>query len=168
MVERTMWCWWWGWNPEKLENWLEEKERQGWNLVAVNMSSVGFRLKQGEPRQISYCVDYQVNPTPEYYSILVDDGWELAWSGYGGWHLWRKPYSNHEPRPFLYTENQPIIIRTRWDQGLTAFFMLFFLGISGLAVFGSEIVFASLFGIISLIFGYFFIRFYQYFQRLRN
>ncbi len=167
MVEKTMWCWWWGWNPEKLEYWLEEKERQGWNLAAVNWSSVGFRLRQGEPRQMSYCVDYQVNPTPEYYSILLDDGWELAWSGYGGWHLWRKPYEELESRPSLHTENQPIIIRTRWDLGLSAFFMLLFFGASGLAAFASKIFFAALFGVMSVIFGYFFVRFYQYFQRLR-
>jgi len=167
MVEKTMWCWWWGWNPGKLENWLEEKERQGWNLAAVNMSSVGFRLKQGEPRQISYCVDYQVNPTPEYYSILVDDGWELAWSGYGGWHLWRKPYSNHESKPFLHTENQPIIIRTRWDLGLTAFFMVFFFTTSILAATASVNSAAVFLGILGVLFGVFFIRFFQYYSKLR-
>lgn len=29
---KTTWHWWWGWESEKIENWLEEMELAGWSL----------------------------------------------------------------------------------------------------------------------------------------
>lgn len=109
-MEKTSWHWWWGWNPEDIETWLEAMERGGWNLVHVGFLGVRFRFRGGECRQVRYCVDYQNNPDAEYHSLLADDGWHLVWRELG-WHLWQKPYV-HE-RPNIFTDMASLVQRNR-------------------------------------------------------
>ena len=45
---KTVWHWWWGWNIEKVENWLEEMEKNGWNLIKVDFTKMRFKFKKGK------------------------------------------------------------------------------------------------------------------------
>lgn len=106
---KTSWCWWWGWKPEKVEEWLEDMERNGWNLYQVDLGSIRFRFKKGEPKKMRYCADFQMNTDDQYYKLFSDDGWELVWKGAGGWYIWKKPYTNE--RPEIYTDSKSLIDR---------------------------------------------------------
>lgn len=120
---KTKWFWWWGWYPQKVEDWLEEMEAVGWNLYQVDMFGVRFKFKKDKTQNIRYCVDFQSSIDENYLSILKDDGWKMVWSGAGGWYLWKKPYE--EKRPEIFTDTASLIERNnRLSKILVPFFVL--------------------------------------------
>lgn len=93
--------WWWGWEPEKIEDWLEQMEAEGWHVYNATGIGVRFHFVKGEPRRVRYCADYQSNISPEYKAIFQDAGWELVYSSIG-WYIWRMEYEKE--RPNIYTD----------------------------------------------------------------
>lgn len=77
---KTSWYLWWGWNPEKVEDWLEDMESKGWNLYQVDMLATRFKFKKDASQKVRYCVDYQPNIETQYIKLFNDDGWELIWN----------------------------------------------------------------------------------------
>lgn len=108
---KTAWRVWWGWSPEKIENWLEEMAWEGWTLFQVDFASLRFKFSRGKAEKVRYCVDYQEKTDDDYMKLFKDDGWELAWSGAFGWHIWRKYYSGEKPD--IYTDRQSLIDRNK-------------------------------------------------------
>ena len=106
---KTACHWWWGWNPEKIENWLEKMELDGWNLVSVSFAYMIFKFEKGESRKMRYCVDYQINVGTNYFELFKEDDWELADDKIIPWYIWRKPYETE--RPSIYTDTKSLIER---------------------------------------------------------
>ena len=106
---KTAWHWWWGWDPEKIEKWLEEMELDGWNLISVGFAYIVFKFEKGESRKMSYCVDYQINVGNNYFELFKEDGWELTDDKIIPWYIWRKPYENEKPD--IYTDTKSLIER---------------------------------------------------------
>ncbi|UNC91063.1 DUF2812 domain-containing protein [Candidatus Contubernalis alkaliaceticus] len=123
---KTKWRLWWGWNPEKIECWLEEMEKKGWNLFQVDYLSLRFHFQKGEARQIRYCVDFQTEVDDNYFSLFTDDNWELFREGVGGWYIWRKPYKNEKPD--IYTDKASLIDRN--SRLLPQFITLFIISLA--------------------------------------
>lgn len=48
----------WVYSPDKLEQWLETMEEQGYNLVQVGSYARSFWFEKGSPRKVKYSVDY--------------------------------------------------------------------------------------------------------------
>ncbi|MHB8062468.1 MAG: DUF2812 domain-containing protein, partial [Ruminiclostridium sp.] len=93
--------WWWAWEYEKIETWLEEMEAGGLRLVQTSFKGQYFHLEKCAPTKARYCIDFQAKLTPDYMSIINDDGWKLYQVGMG-WYILRKEYQ--EERPNLYTD----------------------------------------------------------------
>lgn len=106
--------WWWGWEPEILENWLEKKEAEGWHLFNVNAQIV-FNFVKSEPRKVRYCADYQSTLDPEYKAIFQDAGWELVYKS-AGWYIWRMEYTGE--RPDIYTDIESLMGRNKRLMGI--------------------------------------------------
>ncbi|MFA9558984.1 DUF2812 domain-containing protein [Evansella sp. AB-rgal1] len=106
---KKSWYLWWGWNPEKVENWLELMESKGWNLYQVDMLANRFKFKKDKRRTVRYCVDFQPNIDAQYITIFADDTWELIWSNEIGWYIWKKEYEKE--RPSIYTDYNSLIER---------------------------------------------------------
>lgn len=104
---KTAWHWWWGWNTEKVENWLEEMEKKGWNLVKVDFAQIKFSFKKGKSRKMRFCFDFPNYVDDNYFEIFKEDGWELMDNKMGPWFIWRKPYENK--RPSIYTDTKSLI-----------------------------------------------------------
>lgn len=102
--------WWWAWNYEEIENWLEKMEAGGLRLVETRCKGVFFYFEKCQPTKARYCVDYQNKLTPEYLTIIYDDGWKLYQLGMG-WYILRKEYK--EERPELYTDFEGLIARNK-------------------------------------------------------
>ncbi|PYG87819.1 uncharacterized protein DUF2812 [Ruminiclostridium sufflavum DSM 19573] len=100
--------WWWTWNFEEIENWLEKMEAGGLRLAETRCKGVVFGFEKCKPVRARYCVDYQRKLTPEYMAIINDDGWRLYQMGMG-WYMLRKEYE--EDRPDLYTDFEALIAR---------------------------------------------------------
>lgn len=109
--------WWWGWNVERLERWLEERESGGWHLASINGSGLVFTFERGEPRRIAYRIDYQTQPGEDYRLLFEDAGWALAGSG-AGWYYWRMPHTG--TRPEIFTDVESLIGRNRRQMRLLA------------------------------------------------
>ena len=54
-------------------------------------------------------MDYQTKISDDYLSLFQEDGWELTWSGAGGWSIWQKSYENE--RPEIFTDSHSLIER---------------------------------------------------------
>lgn len=106
---KTVWFFWWGWNPVNMENMLERMAADGWKLISVDFYGIRFRFTKDEPETLRYCTDYQPAADSEYLSLFQEDGWKVMWTGAGGWYLWRKPYST--VRPEIFTETSSLIER---------------------------------------------------------
>ena len=105
---KIVWHWWWGWNTEKVENWLEEMEKKGFNLIKVDFAQIKFSFKKGENRKMKYCFDYPTYVEDDnYFEIFKEDGWELMDNKMGPWFIWRKSYENEMPS--IYTDTESLI-----------------------------------------------------------
>jgi hypothetical protein len=103
--------WWWAWDYEKIEKWLEQMEAGGLRLVDVTIDGICFHFEKSKPAKARYCIDYQTKLTPEYISLINDDGWQLFKIGFG-WYLLRKLYD--EERPDFYNDFEGLIARDRY------------------------------------------------------
>lgn len=108
---KTVWCWWWGWSPEKIENILEQMESKGWNLLQIGFGGIRLKFEKGESKKMRYCADFHLNVDKSYFNLFRDDGWELVWNGACGWYIWRKDYTNE--RPNIYTDTKSLIERNK-------------------------------------------------------
>ncbi len=102
--------WWWGWNPGKIEKWLEEREMQGWNLSWISTTGLHFHFEKGRSRKMTYCIDYQSQAKADYFQLLSETGWSLVGDGFG-WYYWRQEYSTEKPE--LFTDTQSLIDRNK-------------------------------------------------------
>ncbi len=102
--------WWWAWEHEKIENWLEEMESNGHRLVETRIKGLLFYFERCQPTKARYCIDYQSKLTPDYVTLVRDDGWELYQIGMG-WYILRKQYEDE--RPELYTDFESLIARNK-------------------------------------------------------
>ena len=106
---KTVWYWWWGWNPTHMENMLERMEASGWKLFQVDFYGLRFKFRRDQEETVRYSVDYQPKTDEDYLSIFDEDGWQMKWSGAGGWYLWRKTYTTE--RPEIFTDSSSLIER---------------------------------------------------------
>jgi len=75
-------CWYFPWNDDKEERWLERMAASGWHLVTVGFIYV---FECGAPAQIRYQIDYppQQPDLDEYLRLCRDAGWEWVGSYFG-------------------------------------------------------------------------------------
>ncbi|MBB6670359.1 DUF2812 domain-containing protein [Cohnella nanjingensis] len=102
--------WWFSWDSDKIEQWIEEMEAQGWHLTAVTGNAIHFAFEKGEPRRMRYCVDYQSARNRDYIALCQDAGWELLYDKMG-WYVWRMPYT--DTRPELYSDVDSLMDRNK-------------------------------------------------------
>lgn len=107
--KKTLWIFWWGWSPDHMENTLERMEASGWKLFQVNHLGIRFKFTRGQEEKVRYSVDYQPAADIDYLALFEEDGWQMKWTGAGGWYLWRKPYLSE--RPEIFTESSSLIER---------------------------------------------------------
>lgn len=105
---KTIFKWWWGWTPEKIETWLEEKEAGGWHLDSIGGNLTVFRFTKKEPRKVSFSADFQTSPKDEYQHIYKDSGWNLT-ANKGPWYIWSQEYQSKKPEAF--TDNDSLVAR---------------------------------------------------------
>lgn len=111
---------WFGWDSEKIEAWLEQQAAEGWLLQKVGGQMTVFHFLHGEPAKMRCAVDYQDKDTPDYRQLLQDAGWSLV-ATYSGWFLWQQRYEID--RPQIYSDLDSLIRRNqRVLNALTASF----------------------------------------------
>lgn len=173
----------WMYAPDKLEQWLEKMEEQGFNLYRVSRAGTTFHFFVGHPRKVSYCADYQNIADESYFDIHRDAGWYNVFQSYGSlqkWSIWSREYSEGEARLQIYSDktNQlkharkigiaytclflPLIIAYLFNIGL-GLEMISHNKLDKLQIFSMVIMFIAI-----LSFGSYSIRTWMYYWRLKK
>lgn len=117
--------WFWPWQDEKEEAWLEDMSREGWHLQSVK-PLCKYTFVMGEPVPYVYRLDYyrdQQTRFQEYMQIFGDAGWEYV-GELSNWRYWRKPQVNGEATE-IYSDRESKIIKYRRLLICLAFFLVF-------------------------------------------
>jgi hypothetical protein len=124
--------WFWPWQDEKEEAWLEKMSQAGWHLKSVQLPCVYF-FDKGEPCRYTYRLDYM--PTKktelqEYLQIFQDAGWEYI-GEMSNWRYWRKGGKTGET-PEIFTDMESKLRKYRRLLAYMGFFLflLVFLGMN--------------------------------------
>lgn len=65
--------------PDRIENWLVRMAAEGYHLVQVK-AGLRFVFEKGEPRKVSYTLDYQWKRPQAYFDMHKSAGWRLKFS----------------------------------------------------------------------------------------
>jgi hypothetical protein len=122
--------WFWPWQDEKEEGWLEKMSQEGWHLKSVGLPCV-YLFSKGEPCHYTYRLDYMPADKAkwdEYRQIFVDAGWEYT-GEMSNWRYWRKQVTAGETAE-IFTDTESKIRKYRRMLGYMGFFLvlLVFLG----------------------------------------
>jgi len=74
----TKFRWFWPWQDEAEENWLEKMSQKGYHLSSVRLPCF-YKFLVAEPRDYVYRMDYQTfhkKDKQEYLQLFQDAGWE--------------------------------------------------------------------------------------------
>jgi hypothetical protein len=96
--------WFWAWQDEKEEVWLEEMSRKGYHLITVALPGI-YTFAVGEPRRYVYRLDYQPyskKDRDDYLQLFSDAGWEHI-GGMSAWQYFRKEAGPGET-PEIFTD----------------------------------------------------------------
>jgi hypothetical protein len=98
--------WFWPWQDEKEEAWLEQMSASGWHLSAVGLMG-RYTFDEGQPNQYTYRLDFMYSDKkklPEYLQIFQDAGWEYI-GEMANWRYWRKSSLPGETQE-IFTDNE--------------------------------------------------------------
>ncbi|MEK3794465.1 DUF2812 domain-containing protein [Paenibacillus sp. FSL R7-0204] len=97
----------WMYAPDRLEQWLEDKEKQGWNLYKVGFGGTRFHFSKGRPRRMTYHADYQVIADEGYFELHQEAGWTRLYSSpfsLQKWTLWSREEQNAAEQQEIYSD----------------------------------------------------------------
>jgi hypothetical protein len=96
--QKKVWKFWFAWNTEKIERWLENEAASGWTLSHADWGLRRFCFTRGEASQVAFCLD-RLSDHPQntadqgsaYIELMKKDLWRLV-NRQVSWCLWVKPY----------------------------------------------------------------------------
>lgn len=110
------WKFAWHYSPDKLEQWLEQMERKGYNLQRIGKLGVSFHFSRGSSRTVKYCADYQNSTNQSYFMAHREAGWKLVFASPGSlvrWSLWAQEYSPQDHPPRFYSDKSSLLQHAR-------------------------------------------------------
>lgn len=105
MIKRVR-KWFWAWNDDKEEKFLEEMAADGYKLKNVSIGM--YEFISSEPEKVRYQLDFKgINrmSEEEYLQIFEDAGWECA-DRLGSWYYFRKTYDEEMPDLSIFSDNR--------------------------------------------------------------
>ncbi len=109
----TKFKWFWAWDDEKEEKWLEAMSGKGWHLENPGLPCV-YHFIKGEPREFSYRLDFRTGSfksLQEYLQICHDAGWEMI-GRMSSWYYFRKECRSGE-RPEFFSDKDSKVQKYR-------------------------------------------------------
>lgn len=90
----------WIYSPDKTEQWLEDMEKRGFNLLRLSKMGNTFYFIIGEKRTVKYHIDYQKRKGTDYFKINEENGWDIYFtspSRFMAFTIWKQPYCDTKP-----------------------------------------------------------------------
>ena len=109
----TKFKWFWVWQDNAEEKWLEEMSRQGYHLTSVNLPCI-YTFTKSEPVNYTYRLDYRrfsKNEKQDYLQIFHDAGWEYL-GEISLWQYFRKEQKAGEVNE-IFSDNASKIAKYR-------------------------------------------------------
>jgi len=100
----TQFKWFWGWQDEKQEAWLEEMSRNGLHLVDIKAFG-RYVFEMDATKRYIYRMDYDrtSKSDSEYFNLIKEAGWERVIQVLG-WQYWRLDASEGKSAE-IFTDN---------------------------------------------------------------
>ncbi len=115
--------WFWAWQDDKEEAWLEAMSAKGLHLVSTGAFGV-YVFRQGEPQDYHYRLDFITAVDQEqrenYIQLFADSGWTHL-GELGGWQYFRKA-AGEEINPEIFTDAES---KVKKYQRLLGFLVIF-------------------------------------------
>lgn len=176
------WKFGWHYSPDKLEQWLTQMERKGYNLQRIGKLGVSFHFSRGSSRTVKYFADYQNTTNQGYFNAHRDAGWKLMFASPGSlvrWSLWAQEYKPDDHPPLFYSDKSSLLQHARrvaiTYAGLFLFMIVVYLlnlslMLNSYLAGRGELHLPNLiiFGIVILQFSAFTVRTLLYYRRLKN
>jgi len=88
--------WFWAWQDEQEEKWLEEMSERGFHLVKPGFFG-RYEFRKGAPNRYVYRLDFLTNSQQkkDYLQLFADAGWEYV-GEFGSWQYFRRPAGEQE------------------------------------------------------------------------
>ncbi|MCX6558419.1 MAG: DUF2812 domain-containing protein [Candidatus Aminicenantes bacterium] len=118
----TKFKWFWAWDDDKEEKWLEDMSQNGWHLENPGLPCV-YHFIKGEPRDYSYRLDFRTGSfksLQEYLQICRDAGWEML-GRMSSWYYFRKECRGGQ-KPEFFSDKDSKVQKYR---RLTLFMVIF-------------------------------------------
>ncbi len=99
----------WFYSPDIHEEWLEEMELKGFNLIRMSKIGNSFYFVKGETRKMKYHVDYQLRKNPSYFKINEESGWKLYFTSltrFFAISVWGQEYTEIKPEYYSDPESK--------------------------------------------------------------
>jgi len=109
----TKFKWFWTWQDEAEENWLQKMSRRGYHLSSVGLPGF-YTFSVAEPRNYVYRLDYQwfrKKDKAEYLQLFQDAGWEHI-GEMSAWQYFRKEVKSTETNE-IFTDVESKIAKYR-------------------------------------------------------
>ncbi|RWZ54488.1 DUF2812 domain-containing protein [Halobacillus fulvus] len=173
----------WQYAPDRLEKWLETMEQKGYRLEKVSRRGLRYSFSEGEPRKVSYAADFQKAVESDYFYLHSDRGWRQMFhssSSFMSWTLWAKTYTSEEEKPQLYSDSHHKLKHakrvTLWQGGIFLPLTILYIWLITLnmgnmlegELFDTTFWLIVLQTIIVIEFGYFSVRSFLYYWRVRK
>ncbi len=98
--------WFWAWNDDKEEIFLEEMAAEGFKLVDVSIGK--YMFIKDDPKKIRYQLDFKgltKMKEAEYLQLYEDAGWECV-SRLGSWYYFAREYDEETPDISIFNDNK--------------------------------------------------------------
>lgn len=93
--------WFWAWQDEREEAWLESMSREGWHLK--ELGPLRYTFERGEPQEWVYRLDFRTGrEIQDYVEFVRAAGWQYIGKMYS-WLYFRLPAEAGQPAE-LYTD----------------------------------------------------------------
>ena len=108
----TKFKWFWGWQDDKQEAWLEAMSRRGLHLKRIRAFG-RYVFELGEPKNFIYRLDFdqKSGQDSEYFNLIEEAGW-VRIAQVLGWQYWRKETAEGKSAE-IFTDNESKIRKYR-------------------------------------------------------
>lgn len=104
--------WFWAWDDEREENWLQEMSNQGLHMKSVVFPGI-YTFEQNPDVNYVYRLDYapETKSINEYITLFNDAGWDYL-GKITFWQYFRKKVTGHEI-PEIFTDQESKIAKCK-------------------------------------------------------
>ncbi len=167
--------------PDKAEAMVEKMAAEGWKFYRFDKLGQDFYFIKSEPCKLRFVVDFQSEISEEYIALTKEDGWKLEFASVtkkDGYCIWSRVYDEDEEIPEIYSDSdsamnhaknylKKMIIPLTVDVILSVLLIIWcFTDDLGMTPF--KIGYTIFMAVIALEYGFFAIKSFGYYSRLRK